>query len=462
MARRRESPAPLGPFGRMLCLVYVAGLGLHLFILPGHLTTNLTRIFWPAAAASLDDQPLHVHWIVVLAGLVLGYFVFRILARRPLGPAPRARLVVGLAVVLGLALVAGLVVERDLLSVVYYLQTVIPLLGFFVGAYLADSAAGIRKTAAVFVAATTLSIVFVLLLALSTGAIGAGWEASQRLARAVHQLRDYFPVTVAVSLSLALAILELVVKKSHKVFLLTAIAAHILFYTVTWSRTAILMALTVVALPLALSLRTAPRGILLRRLVVASALLIGGAALVWQFSILTMRWQRDGFRESDKSRVRYAVAAAKIIAKQPVFGRMMIPDWEQDRNPPRILRVRRMFKSHNQYLDYGVRAGLPAMLLLGWIIVSVARDLRFTLRRSRSHDGLRPLVIGVAGALLAVALGSCTYVPLVQAQTGSLTWLLVGVAARMAEMARSDGDLQTAAAGSAELQRPASSAASPG
>ena len=73
------------------------------------------------------------------------------------------------------------------------------------------------------------------------------------------------------------------------------------------------------------------------------------------------------------------------------------------------------------------------MLLLGWIILTLATRLRRVMGNRTVSAQLRSLTVGVTGALLAVLVGNLTQLFLVQAQTGSLVWLLVGVAARVCE-----------------------------
>ncbi|MCP4204949.1 MAG: O-antigen ligase family protein [bacterium] len=436
---RPSTGAPLGRPGRLLCLAFVTAVGIPLFILPAHQTTNLTKIFDPSAAASVDPQPLEIHWIVLMAGLVAAYLAGRPLFRGRFPLPPGARLVGGLGLAFFIALIAGLIVSPRPLSVVYFVQTCIPLVGFLVGSYLVDSVSSVRKIALLLVTVTTISITLILILAVHYGALSSGWDSLRSLAKAIPQLRGHFPYIVAASLSMALGTFELVRGRWNKGLLLMAILIHLLFYSLTWSRTAVLMLGVVAITPVLLVLRSTSRRALIARVVVAGALLAGGVVLLSQYSALAKRWQLRGFGSTDSRRVEYAVTSVKKIAGNPLFGRMFLADWEQNPLEDEPLRVPRIYKAHNQYLDYGVRAGLPAMILLGWIILRVGRDLRLILKSSATVPEMRPLAVGVTGALLAAAFGGLFQLILVQAQTGSLAWLLVGVTFSLADVVRSSG-----------------------
>jgi hypothetical protein len=76
------------------------------------------------------------------------------------------------------------------------------------------------------------------------------------------------------------------------------------------------------------------------------------------------------------------------------------------------------------------------MIVLGLIMWSVFRDLSRALRSSGRARKERALVVSLAAALLALAVGNLTQLLLVQAQTASLAWLLVGVTARLDGLVR--------------------------
>lgn len=442
--------ARLGPWGKLLLTVYVVSTAIPLFVLPGHRTTNLTQILWPAKEVLNDRQPLRLHWVVGLAFLVAAYFLARWLKDRQAFWPPRTRLIVALGLVFLLALIAGLFVRPGALNVVYFVQTTIPLIGFFAGAALAESASGLRRVSVALIAATTLSIVLMLILVPylqpQPEIYGVGDRAkiitSFRLARAIPQVRDYFPFVVAASLSLALASFHSPLQKRQRLLLAAAVAVHLAFYSIAWSRMGFIMLTLVMIWPLLFWRPSRSVNPWLIRFVGAAGVLTVALLLMTQASSIGARWGTGGFLDSDNRRVQYAIEGAAMIAEQPLLGSMFIANWDYDPGPGRELRIQRMFKAHNQYLDYGIRGGIAAMILLGMIMWFVARDLRHALKHSTR---LRSIAIGVSGALLAVSVGNLTSLFLVQAQTGSLAWILVGISCQLGEMARRSDSLPVVA-----------------
>ena len=424
----------LNRVGRALSYLYVAGLAVPLFIFPGYGTTNLTLIFRPAAEVFRDSQALRIHWVVVLAGLVGGFFLVRWFLERRIEVPGRIVPIACLLATFAVALVAGLFVRPSWLNVVYFVQSTIPLVGFLVGGYLAGSTAGIRRICFVLIGASTFSIVCILVLAYSFGALSTDITAANRLARAVPQSRDYFPFIAVSSLSLTLAVFQFSQTTRQKALVGAAITAHLVFYTIVWSRMAFLMLAVVVAARLVLMGWYGWQGAWRRRIVLAIALIGGATLLFTQVGIFKARREGGELQRSDSRRIAYLLEGASLVAENPIFGRMFIADWTRDPHPERDLRIPRIYKVHNQYLDYGIRAGLPALLVLLWIMWIIARDLRTSLRSSAGSPERQSLAIGISAALLAVVVGNLTQLFLVQAQTGSLAWLLAGTAASMARL----------------------------
>ena len=430
--------------GRVLCLLYVGSIGVPLFILPGYRTTNWTLIYHSQAPATLDVQALRIHWSAAFAALVGAYFIVWCIRRRRLDPLPRLRLVAGLGVVFLLALLAGLATSPSRLSVVYFAQTILPMAGFLAGVSLAYRIPDLRRAVQLVVGAVTVSLAGILLLAYSYGALSADIVAANRLARAIPQFQDYFPFIVVASLSLAMGLIGSFHETRRRAVLAAAIGLHLAFFALVWSRMAVIMLALVVVTPVVLASRSTPRARRLTHAILMGLLLAGIGVIVTRVSVLAPRLEHagtaNGTVQSDSRRLQYAAEALGVIAEEPVFGRKFVADWylRVTGSHTEALRIPRMFRAHNQYLDYGIRAGVPAMLLLAAIVGTVVIDLRRALRRSAELPALRPLVVGVAGALLALAVGNLTQLFLVQAQTGSLAWFLVGVAATLPHTTRHD------------------------
>ena len=389
----RTEEGGVGLLGELLFLFYVASVAFPLFVMPAYRATNLTLIFDPHSPASHDPQPLRIHWVILPALLVCVYFALCHLARRRLRAPRRTKLVVTLSLAFSAALVAGMFVHPGILNVVYFGQTLLPLVGFFVGACLAGTTARLRRALLVLVAATTLSILGILALALSYGVFTGDVVAANLLARHVPQVRNYFPFVVAASLAAGLGIFPQLRSLRARALLGIALGVHLVFYTVNWSRMGFVMLAVVIAFFVLSWMRSGPRISIRSRIVLVSALLglaLGGSLLLARFGVFTMRRQHFSFAQSDNSREHYAIEATKLILDEPLFGRMFIADWKRDPYLFRKLRIPRIFKAHNQYLDYGVRAGLPAVVVLFWIMWVVSRDLRRTLRELRGSRASGP------------------------------------------------------------------------
>ena len=416
-----------------------------LFVLPGYRTTNWTLIFHPEAAASLDHQALRIHWSAGLAVLVAMYFLARAVWRQRFDRGPRLGLVVGLGFVFLLSLIAGLATNPNRLNIVYFIQTILPMSGFLAGASLADRVPSLQRVLWLFVCVVTFSIICILLLAFSYGALSSDVAAANRLAKAIPQLQDYFPFIVVASLSLSLGLMASSGGRRRKALLLVAAAIHLSFFAIVWSRMAMIMLALAIIAPVVLASRSTPWG---RRVVHAAAvalLLVGIGIIVTQVTVLGTRLQYasgddNSTVQSDSKRIEYAAEALKMIAAQPILGRQFVPDSQLKVTGSRTepLRIPRVFRAHNQYLDYGIRAGLPAMALLAAIMWTNVLDLRRALRVSATASGVRPLVVGIAGALFALAAGNLTQLFLVQVQTGSLAWFLMGVTARLPRITGED------------------------
>lgn len=429
---RSGKPDVIGPAGRLLFGAYVAAIGLSVFLLPTYWSTNLTFIFDPHAPASRDGQALRVHWIVPIAGLVVVYLAWRQIRGHRIVHVPRGNVVLAFVLILCAALVVGLIRGGGLLNVVYFAQTIIPIVGFFVGAHAGSRLADVRKLLGVLVVSTTVGVLAILALGARYDTFSQGIVASNLLARAVPQVRDYFPFVVVTSLALAWVSLLESAGRQRRLQATTIVTILVLFYAVVWSRMALVMLLIVLVAPLLLRSRRHSWRRLGYRVPIAVVALFGLALLLSQFGQLQARWERGDFEQSNDRRIGYAVQAMEIIGAQPWFGRGFAADWTRDPHPERDLRIPRVFKSHNQYLDYGVRAGVFAVALLALLAVLVAVDLRETLRRTRGDRVAQATCIAIASALAALVVGNSTQLLLVQAQTGSLAWFLAGVAARLA------------------------------
>lgn len=432
----RPAPYSLGPFGRVLVAVYVMAIGVPLFIYPTHHITNLNLIWDPSNPARADLQPLRVHWAVGMAGLFVLYLILRLIRlERPAVP-PRSSLIAALLACFAIALLSGFSSNPSPLNLVYFVQTVVPIVGFFAAAAFVGSIRRARTLCFLLLGATVFSVAGIMLLALHYDVFSGDLAAANRLARAIPQVRDYYPFVVAVALALALALVRSETRVAVRLSIWCGILILLSFYAVNWSRMGMVMLAIVVIPPFFSRFRNSSKMARYRWSLVAIILLATVLAAT-QFGIMRERFTHS-LSASDNRRVQYAVDAMKIIASHPLIGRGFFPEWDHDPFPNRDLRIRRIFRAHNQYLDYGVRAGLPPLLVLVVIIFAVGRDVRKSLKGAAPDSFRRHLLLGLASALVAAAVGNLTQLLLTQAQTGSLAWLLVGITVNVTRLGDSD------------------------
>lgn len=413
------------------CALYVVAAALPIFVLPAYRASNWHLILSPDHPAIRDDQALRIHVSAGLAAVAVAFLATRALAlgRRPV--CLRAFLVISLVPVFLLALGIGLITSPGRLNVAFFVQTVLPLGAFGAGTVLASRLPVLRRTLFVLVATVTLTVGAVLALASSFGALSDDVAAANRLARAIPQIRNYFPFVVASSLSVAIGLLGSG-PPVRRILLGIAVPVHLAFALLTWSRMGLL--LLGVASMSAVLLSMGPGRRRTRAVAVTAVALLALLAVATRFGVLGARLrtpeaQHDSLRSSDLRRLDYAREAIRRIAQHPLSGDRFLPSWtvryRGDRPEP--LRIPRLFPAHNQYLDYGIRGGVPAIALLAAVLVGTIRDLRKLLTTSGDE---RAIAVGFSGAILALVLGCSTQLLLVQVQTGTIAWFILGATSR--------------------------------
>ena len=113
-------------------------------------------------------------------------------------------------------------------------------------------------------------------------------------------------------------------------------------------------------------------------------------------------------------------------------GRSFLPEAELLRDPNDVVST---FKAHNQYLDYGLKGGALAAVVLVALLFMVLRSHLRLWRRGRDI-GTRRLGSAMASMTLAVAFGGMFHLLLIQPYTALLIFFLLGFSSSPASRMR--------------------------
>ena len=330
------------------------------------------------------------------------------------------RVVLALAAWFTLSGLYGLTEGGGLTAVVFYAQTVVPLLAWFVGYTWSVPEA---RIAGGIMVAYCVTDVIVLSFTLAHGGLGSAFSSSTQLENAIPQYRSYFPAVMALAVSLAVAH----VGRRTWLPIATLVLAEVTL-PLLWSRGGILM--VVLAGVVTAALRFGPVLSLRGKALAAAAgaaLLAVNAFITLSIGLVAQRSQDSDLGASDSNRVELARGAAHRVGHNVFFGDAFHP-YSSVLAGGRQASFSRIFPAHNQYLDYGLRGGVPAVLLfLVFLVLMLTAAVRIIRTQPRE---LGPVAWAGLGFLVALALGSLTELYISQTWTGSLTMLYLGVLAR--------------------------------
>ena len=375
---------------RSLSLLGLLGVGG-----PGRVIPGSTRL--PLSAAAV-------------AALVLAVVLVRPRGQHP----PGTRIVVGLLAWFSLSLGYGLVIGRHSSSVVFYGQAVVPLLAFLATAHARPRS---RSMTRAFLGAVLFTVLVTLAYALTHGMLGSAYTTSLAIEAAIPQYRSYFPVLMATAV--ALAVTHLTRQRALSVAVLLGVTVAVPF---TWSRGG----LSMIGVAGVAAFLMAPWRIRLRRRVaVLAGLAVLAAYPVYRLvggGILAQREALSNLSASDSNRIVLAREALDHILANPLVGDAFRP-YSAVLQGGAQADFARLFPSHNQYLDYGIRGGLVAIgLLLALLVVVTGRAL--ALRRHPDPD-TAAFASGMLAALVAVVLGSLGELYFSQPWSGSAILMLL-------------------------------------
>lgn len=426
----------------LIKLIYV--LFVFVAAIPLYVNTSTAKFNLPALITSVNpavffESGLNIHFGIVTTAIAAVIALISLLVKRSLRLHPEVPFVVGLFFCFSFSVLVGQFFEPGVLNIVFYIQTLIPILAFFIGAYYPVSRRLVLYSLKLIVVCNTLVLLLVytfLLGAVSRGLFQGLSAFVRELAIVIPQFNDYYPFAFVISLSLNIAWLIGARTGRSKVLWILCLLVHAAYPPISWSRTGLILAALVVMVHLTIYLWARVRSPMqmMRKastVVMASVGIIAMTSIVMTASTIRERISSESvIAGSDSRRIELAKEASVLILESPLVGRMFIPDWGQAADGSKR-EVRRLFGAHNQYLDYGLRGGVFALIfMLITFVVSGWRNFRRMQSISLSHEVVIARNAWMA-SVFAILLGNNTQLYLVQAFTGTLIWFLTGTMARL-------------------------------
>ncbi len=388
---------------------------LPLFVDPSSMSLTIVNVVG-SGGVSEEGSRLQPAFAIIVAAAVLTALPGR---RGRSGAVPGQRIVVALLLLFTTSIVFGLLTGSGPVGLVFYVQTVVPLLAWVVTARSRLSPRVAARTVMLCVLAT---LVLVLGYVFTNGGLGSAYTLSIDLESAIPQYRSYFPAMVAFATAFAVA--RWSIDRPLSLLVLAGCIASVPF---TWSRNG--LAMVAIAAVVAFLARPGASSLPARTLVLGAGGIAGGAGLLHYLTlgVIGERSAETDLGGSDDTRLQLAGQAVVRLVTKPLLGEMFHP-YDDVLVGGVQADFARLFPSHNQYLDYGLRGGVLALVLLAALLVVFARR-SWRLSRTARDAEVAAYHAGLLGVLAAVAFGSFFALYVTQTWTGTVLMMLIGVSA---------------------------------
>lgn len=344
---------------------------------------------------------------------------------------------------LTVSVVVGMFFEPAIANVLFYVQTILPLFAIGYGALLVRRSEDIPRLISVASAATAFAVVMLTVLAIFNFGIARltldRISVMKEIAYAIPQFKSYYPMTVLATFSFALSRYLFSTRGGRNATLL--LAAHALFLPLCWSRAGMLGFALCAAIQLGYAMLVGAAFSKQRAVTVSLLFLLvvplAASKLGSTFGARTDVHDLDN--RSDRKRLELFLEGCDRIVASPLLGDMFIPTWEERAGGEEI-GVKRLFGAHNQFVDWGLRGGLPYLIIaVSFTLVGIARCRTLAspeMRRLRSDYA----VVGVGGAafLISVLVGSNFQLYYIQLQTATPIYAILGVVYRTYDLASAE------------------------
>jgi O-antigen ligase len=429
LAGPTDEPTASARADRLLGLVFlVATLPLFVDVAQGTMPVFqlVTGFGEPDAAGSRLHLVLPLVAVLALAAL---------LRKQPSLRRPLPIVVMLLVLDFTLAITWGLLNGAGVVGFVFFVQTIVPLVAWL-------AAYRVSPTPRTVARAVMLGVLAVAVVALGytllSGGVGDAYYSSIALEDPFPQYRAYYPALVALAIALAVAHI-----RTDRVLSSATIIASLVLLPIMWSRAGILM--VVVAFVASIFWchyrRLTWRGRF--AVVAATAVVLGavGTATV-TVGLTEQRTRLNDLQASDSDRVALAQESSERIASNPLVGDAFRTHGS-DLVGGAVANFDRLFPSHNQYLDFGIRGGAPALLLLV-VFLALTAWLLFWRWVKDAPEDFDPFYGAALAFLMALVPAGLTELYISQTWTGVAIMLVLGVVARQLELdrlaARTDHD----------------------
>ncbi|MEV0056424.1 O-antigen ligase family protein [Saccharopolyspora shandongensis] len=398
--------------------VTLAVAALPIFVDPEKRSLTLLNIFRPGAEDAADpDTQVHVAFVLVAMAAVL--IVLRGRPWRVRTPRPGQRIVVILFALFTVSITTGIQAGAGAVGFIFYAQTIVPLTAWFAAAH---SGLSYRTTARIVMAAVVATLLLVFCYIFTHGGIERAYELSATVDSAIPQYRAFFPGLMACALAFAVA--RWSIDRPLSVAVVVACAIAVPF---TWSRGGI--AMMIIAAAVAFIARPGRMSSASRLLALGVGVIAGLVALpeALDRGVIGKRESTTDLTESDDTRLSLAVEAAKRILDRPLLGDRFLPHDSVLIGGVQA-KFERLFPAHNQYLDYGLRGGVLAVILL--IALLVLFGMRaWKLARTATDPDEAGYHAALLAVIVAVGFGNFFWLYVIQTWTGCVLMILLGVSA---------------------------------
>lgn len=364
---------------------------------------------------SSDVEPsTRVHLVVPLVAILAVLAIWR---RRHSLRHPVPLLVAGIVASFTVSIIWGYANGAGLYGLLFYAQTLVPIAAWFVGYRLG---AEHRTIARAVMAGVLFTGVLALVFTLFSGGIDQAFESSRAFEAAVPQYRAYFPVLVA--LACAVAVTQWATDRWLSLSTLVVAAALL---PIMWSRAGILMVLVATYGAIYLLVLRRPSW---RRLVATTVAAVSTAAVLAVVLLTVGLWRQrrelSDLGASDQNRVDLARDAGGRLGSSPWVGDAFRPSGDSLAGGA-TASFDRLFPTHNQYLDYALRGGFPAAVLLVAVLAATAW-LALRRWRGRGADRAPANAVVCLAFLAALVPGALTELYISQTWTGVVVMAFLG------------------------------------
>ncbi len=337
---------------------------------------------------------------------------------------------------IGMAMTASLIAgagsgEDGQVSYLAYLKSILFLPAYFIGRSVPPLM--LPRLLLVVIFANLVFLLSLLVYGLSSGAYNptSPLAYTRTISASIFEFRNLYPAIAYASLLLCLLFYRYY-GRPVRVFLWLNILLVLWLLSIAWSRSAVLILVQSLVFTGFASLVLQPRLeklVLTLTLILLAALAIGLIFLIPEaylphISILSRL--DEGTQSGTDNRFEYMRLGIAKILENPLFGERFIPTFHTSPSGE-IYDNPRLFTPHNQYLDFGLRGGLLAMLAI--ILFHLLFPWRILYAAYKEKEPfIRSFLIFIFAFAAALILGNFGQNYFIQSASAFFIWFFFGIA----------------------------------